>query len=136
MSRVGGPAELADWIATARIPIGVKVPVLMPWIVSECAACEAMETGLITIPRPPVRIDAGVDPASFKNLYAAVRDRVGVGSTRGKKKTGLRDNPAAWNHVHQALPRGGSVRPRPRSVRRDRPWAWLPSVPVLARRFP
>ena len=56
----------------------VKEPsVLFPWTVSDYPLVDAIEAGLVKIPRVPIRDESGADVPAFRNLHTTVKEALG-----------------------------------------------------------
>ncbi len=60
-----------------RNPTAKEPSVLFPWTVSDFPLVDAIEAGLVKIPRVPIRDDSGNDVPAFRNLHTAVKDARG-----------------------------------------------------------
>ena len=76
----GRVAQVYDLSATPmwlRRPTPSEPSVLFPWTVSDFPLVDAIETGLVKIPRVPIRDDSGAEVPAFRNLHTAVKDSLG-----------------------------------------------------------
>jgi len=60
-----------------RRPTIGEPSVLFPWTVSDYPLVDAIEAGLVKIPRVPIRDESGADSPAFRNLHTAVKDVLG-----------------------------------------------------------
>ncbi len=73
-------SQIFDLSATPmwlRRPTIGEPSVLFPWTVSDYPLVDAIEAGLVKIPRVPIRDESGTDSPAFRNLHAAVKDALG-----------------------------------------------------------
>ncbi len=80
LHRRGRVAQVYDLSATPmwlRRPTASEPSVLFPWTVSDFPLVDAIETGLVKIPRVPIRDDSGAEVPAFRNLHTAVKDSLG-----------------------------------------------------------
>ena len=73
-------AQVYDLSATPmwlRRPTPAEPSVLFPWTVSDFPLVDAIETGLVKIPRVPISDDSGAEVPAFRNLHTAVKDSLG-----------------------------------------------------------
>ena len=68
---------------------------LFPWVVSDFALIDAIEAGLVKIPRVPVSDNTGADTPIFRNLWAHVRKDLPRRGVRRQELTNQRRLPAA-----------------------------------------
>ena len=76
----GRVAQVYDLSATPmwlRRPTPSEPSVLFPWTVSDFPLVDAIETGLVKIPRVPIKDDSGAEVPAFRNLHTAVKDSLG-----------------------------------------------------------
>ena len=76
----GRVAQVYDLSATPmwlRRPTHKEPSVLFPWTVSDYPLVDAIEAGLVKIPRVPIRDESGSDLPVFRNLHTAVRNEFG-----------------------------------------------------------
>ena len=60
-----------------RKPTVREPSVLFPWTVSDYPLVDAIEAGLVKIPRVPIRDESGADVPAFRNLHSTLRDVIG-----------------------------------------------------------
>ena len=60
-----------------RSPTIREPSVLFPWTVSDYPLVDAIEAGLVKIPRVPIRDESGADFPAFRNLHDAVKEALG-----------------------------------------------------------
>lgn len=80
LHRRGRVAQVYDLSATPmwlRRPTPSEPSVLFPWTVSDFPLVDAIEAGLVKIPRVPIRDDSGAEVPAFRNLHTAVKDSLG-----------------------------------------------------------
>ena len=80
LHRRGRVAQVYDLSATPmwlHRPTASEPSVLFPWTVSDFPLVDAIETGLVKIPRVPIRDDSGAEVPAFRNLHTAVKDSLG-----------------------------------------------------------
>ncbi len=80
LHRKGRVAQVYDLSATPmwlRRPTASEPSVLFPWTVSDFPLVDAIETGLVKIPRVPIRDDSGAEVPAFRNLHNAVKESLG-----------------------------------------------------------
>ena len=76
----GRIARVYDLSATPmwlRRPTVGEPSVLFPWTVSDYPLVDAIEAGLVKIPRVPIRDESGANVPAFRNLYTAVKEELG-----------------------------------------------------------
>lgn len=80
LNQRGRVEQVYDLSATPmwlRRPTAKEPSVLFPWTVSDFPLVDAIEAGLVKIPRVPIRDDADNDVPAFRNLHTAVKDILG-----------------------------------------------------------
>lgn len=80
LHRRGRVTQVYDLSATPmwlRRPTASEPSVLFPWTVSDFPLVDAIETGLVKIPRVPIRDDSGGEVPAFRNLHTAVEKSLG-----------------------------------------------------------
>ena len=60
-----------------RKPTIREPSVLFPWTVSDYPLVDAIEAGLVKIPRVPIRDESGADVPAFRNLHSTVKETLG-----------------------------------------------------------
>ena len=60
-----------------RKPTVREPSVLFPWTVSDYPLVDAIEAGLVKIPRVPIRDESGADVPAFRNLHTTVKETLG-----------------------------------------------------------
>ena len=73
-------AQVFDLSATPmwlRKPTVKEPSVLFPWTVSDYPLVDAIEAGLVKIPRVPIRDESGADVPAFRNLHTTVKETLG-----------------------------------------------------------
>ena len=73
-------AQVFDLSATPmwlRKPTIREPSVLFPWTVSDYPLVDAIEAGLVKIPRVPIRDESGADVPAFRNLHTTVKETLG-----------------------------------------------------------
>ena len=60
-----------------RKPTIGEPSVLFPWTVSDYPLVDAIEAGLVKIPRVPIRDESGADVPAFRNLHTTVKETFG-----------------------------------------------------------
>ena len=60
-----------------RKPTVREPSVLFPWTVSDYPLVDAIEAGLVKIPRVPIRDQSGADVPAFRNLHTTVKEALG-----------------------------------------------------------
>ena len=60
-----------------RKPTIGEPSVLFPWTVSDYPLVDAIEAGLVKIPRVPIRDESGADVPAFRNLHTTVKETLG-----------------------------------------------------------
>ncbi len=76
---------------------------LFPWVVSDFSLLDALECGIVKIPRLPVESDAITDEPEFRNLWLHVRDEL---PKKGKKTGGYnldKEQISLPTKLHEAL---------------------------------
>ncbi|MYA18075.1 MAG: hypothetical protein F4Z28_15625, partial [Gammaproteobacteria bacterium] len=80
LQRRGRISQVYDLSATPmwlRRPTPNEPSVIFPWAVSDYPLVDAIEAGLVKIPRVPIRDQSGLDIPAFRNLHVAVKTTVG-----------------------------------------------------------
>ena len=72
---------------------GIRITegVLFPWVVSDFSLIDAIESGIVKVPRVPVDDNAMEDLPAFRDLWLQIRDQ--LPKKGGKKKAGTTDGP-------------------------------------------
>jgi type III restriction enzyme len=76
---------------------------LFPWVVSDFALIDAIEAGLVKVPRVPVSDNTGADTPIFRNLWAHIRKDLPKRGVRQQDLTGQRRLPAALEAALHSL---------------------------------
>ena len=82
------PVQVYDLSATPFFLRGSGYPegTLFPWVVSDFSLIDAIESGIVKVPRVPVRDLPGADEPIYRHVYKHVRDRLPKAG-RAKSKT-------------------------------------------------
>jgi type III restriction enzyme len=76
---------------------------LFPWVVSDFALIDAIEAGLVKVPRVPVSDNAGADTPIFRNLWVHIRKDLPKRGVRQQNLTDQRLLPAALEAALHSL---------------------------------
>jgi type III restriction enzyme len=76
---------------------------LFPWVVSDFALIDAIEAGLVKVPRVPVSDNTGADTPVFRNLWAHIRKDLPKRGVRQQDLTDQRRLPAALEAALRSL---------------------------------
>jgi type III restriction enzyme len=76
---------------------------LFPWVVSDFALIDAIEAGLVKVPRVPVSDNTGADTPIFRNLWAHIRKDLPKRGVRQQDLTDQRRLPAALEAALRTL---------------------------------
>ncbi len=87
---VGHRVQVYDLSATPFFLRGSGYPegTLFPWVVSDFSLIDAIECGIVKVPRVPVQDLPGADEPIYRHVYKHVRDRLPKAG-RGKQKSAL-----------------------------------------------
>lgn len=100
------PVTVYDLSATPFFLRGSGYPegMLFPWVVSDFSLIDAIECGIVKVPRVPVQDLAGADEPIYRHVYKHVRDRLPKAG-RGKQAKALdpEDLPSQLVGALQAL---------------------------------
>jgi len=69
---------------------GYQEGFIFPWAVSDFALIEAIECGIVKIPRLPIDDDAKADQVVYLNLWSSIGDKL-------PKRAGKNSDPATWS---------------------------------------
>ena len=74
---------------------------LFPWVVSDFSLIDAIESGIVKVPRVPVSDDAGIDDQPvFRNLWVNIRDKL---PRRGRRRGTVSGQPRLPAQLEAAL---------------------------------
>ena len=74
---------------------------LFPWVVSDFSLIDAIESGIVKVPRVPVSDDAGIaDQPVFRNLWVSIRDDL---PRRGRRTAAVTGQPLLPAQLEAAL---------------------------------
>jgi type III restriction enzyme len=76
---------------------------LFPWVVSDFALIDAIEAGLVKVPRVPVSDNTGAETPIFRNLWAHIRKDLPKRGVRQQNLTDQRRLPAALEAALRTL---------------------------------
>ena len=106
----GGLRSFSDALLSARLGIAAKV-LLFPWVVSDFSLIDAIESGIVKVPRLPVLDDAmqGELP-KFRDVYIALRfAKEGAFPRKGRGKQSKSADEPSETLPHLLLPGDGSA---------------------------
>ena len=75
--RVGQVYDLSATPMWLRKPTAKEPSVLFPWTVSDFPLVDAMEAGLVKIPRVPILDGSGNEVPAFRNLHTTIKNTIG-----------------------------------------------------------
>jgi type III restriction enzyme len=86
---VDHPVQVYDLSATPFFlrGSGYSEGTLFPWVVSEFSLIDAIECGIVKVPRVPVQDLPGADEPIYRHVYKHVRDRLPRAGRRKQSKT-------------------------------------------------